>query len=657
MDQLKKLFAKAIQHRFWIMIGVAIVTSSVAWYMMQSNLQKLYTDQESLIKSKYSALEQVKSALPTHPNQSSKSEMDRMIGSLSQDVQKAWEEQFQRQSNYMKWPDIGLDRLINKLKEYYPVELHPKLSYPDQPKDIVEGDKTAFSKFFDEQMPKLAEIIGVTWVGTSSAGPGAGSPGPGGFGMGGRDGPGLGADGDDFGMDLSGDSGFGMGGIGGLGGTAARRKAPRDVVIWPKASQDELLNSIRLWQGDKPDVYQMIYTQENVWILEGLFNIIAKTNIVPQTQKPATANIQAAVKQIEFIRIGAGALGEAGDVLFASGQAGMGMGMGMGGFGFGSGSDSDDGSAMSGDDSGGGTVGADYGDDGGLGTGGMSMDSGFGPTGMSRDGMDGPGGMQGRSIDPAHRRYVDASFQPISGEDLRTKIKSESPEDAYFAVAKRVPVRMRLRLDMRRFQEFLANCGNEGLMLEVRQVRIGNTTPAGSAAGGAGGGLAGSAPGRGMGSFGMGSPDDSGGDGGMGMGDFGDSGRDGGMGMGMGSMGSGGLGSMRASRRGTHEMKVEVYGTVYLFYPVNIARLGLNKVEEDFALQDSVQDDGQDAATQTGSETAAPAASSKENNEQGTTSNADDNPDNGSGSNAGGSTDDSAGTSLDGGAPGQPTTN
>lgn len=601
MEQIKKFFRKAIEQRFWIMIVTAILMSGVAWYMTQSSLNKLYTDQETLIKTKYSDLERVKSALPTHPNQSSKTEMDRIIGNLSKDVQNAWEEQYKRQAEYMRWPDIGLTRLVNKLKEYYPVELHPKLNYPDEPADITEGEKTDFSKYFDEQMPKLAEIIGVTWVG-SSAGPGAGGMGIGG--MGGPSGPGLGGfddgssggRGDDAGMDSSG-GGLGMGGPGGFGGPGGitgRRTAPRDVVIWSKASQDELLNSIRLWQGTKPTVYQMIYTQENIWILEGLLNIIAKTNIVPQTQKPASANVQATVKQIEFIRIGAGAIGDAGDVMFGTPQAGAGTG------GFEMGSGSGDSSGMGSDDSGSGAIGSDSGDDG-MGIGGMGRDDGFGSGGIGMDGAGYPGGPS-RSIDPANRRYVDASFQPISGDDFRTKIKSESPEDAYFAVAKRVPVRLRLTLDMRRFQDFLANCGNEGMMLEVRQVRIGNTTPAGMSgmSGAFGGGLAG-APGRGAGGFGgrgdsgpgdMGMDDlggDSRGDGGMGMDDSGG----GGMGLGMGpggiGMGSGGLSGLRPSRRASNEMKIEVYGTVYLFYPVNIDRLGLNKVDENFTLQDSVE--------------------------------------------------------------------
>jgi hypothetical protein len=579
MDQIKKFLENAIAHRFWIAIGTAVFVGGIAWYMTQSKLMQLYAEQESLIKSKYGDLERVRSAVPSHPNESSRVEMERMIGSLTDDVRQAWEEQYRRQTEYMRWPDIGLPRLITKLQKYYPVEL--TLEYPEQPRDITEGEKTSFSKYFDEQMPKLAEIIGVRWIGTSSSVASAGGMGMGGPAMGGGDSGSEGAG--DFGG-----SGFGMGSGGMMGGgLGGRRPASRDVIRWSKSSQDELLNSIRLWQGDKPNVYQMIYTQENVWILEGLFNIIAKTNVVPETQKPASANIQAAVKEIEFIRIGSSAIGDAGDIFLPSGpSAGMGMGggdddgSGMGGFGMGMAS---------------GGYGADGDMDGEFG-GGMGM-GGMGMGGMAED-----SGAGMRVADPAHRRYVDAAFKPISGADLRNRIKSESPEDAYFAVAKRVPVRMRVTLDIRRLQDFIANCGNEGMMLEVRQVRLGNTSAATIGSGGGAGGSGG----MGMGAMGMsmGGPaiggagdgdegagsgfdgmDDGMGMGGMGMGGMGMGG------MGMGGMGGPGAGSaLRSPRRNTNEIKVEVYGIVYLFYPVNIDRLGLGKIEDGFELQDSVED-------------------------------------------------------------------
>ena len=93
----------------------------------------------------------------------------------------------------------------------------------------------------------------------------------------------------------------------------------KDLVIWPRASQDELINSIRLWRGNAPTVYEILYTQENMWILEGLMRIIAKTN------EGAKANFQASIKEIEFIRIGKPAVGRAG--VIDSPMSGGGMGI------------------------------------------------------------------------------------------------------------------------------------------------------------------------------------------------------------------------------------------------------------------------------------------------------------------------------------------
>ena len=554
MDQLKQFLAQAAKHQFWIIIGTAVLLSGLAWYLTSSNLSKLYAEQEAVIKGKFGDMDRVSNSLRTHPNQDSQAEMQRIIASLSDDVQQAWEEQYQRQEEYLRWPDtIGLPRLIAKLKSYYPVEL--KLSFPDEPSDVVEGDKLSFSSYFDRQLPELAKIIGVEWSGQvvdTSSGTGTGV--------------GLGSMGSGFSPDdPSGADGGATFGAGLSGLRPAGRPGSRDVVRWPSSSQSELLNSIRLWQGNKPTVYEMIYTQENMWVLEGLFNIIAKTNIVPQTQRPATANVQAAIKEIEFIRIGAAAIGDAGDVTIPAQPGGASsMDEGFGGL---------RGSFAS--DSGGGPE--DYSSD--------SSSTGFGGGLGGIDGMEGLGAGtrgDGQPRDPADRRYVDRDFKPILGDDLRSRIASEDPADAYFAVAKRVPVRIRMTVDALRIQEFLANCGNEGLMLEVRQVRLGNTTPAsisgrsGLAAGAMslGGGLGG----------GMGSPHD-GPDA-----DYGssDSSSDYGMGMGMGS--SMGSGALRRGPRIPKDIKVEVYGIVYLFYPVNIDRLGLNKVDENTELTETVED-------------------------------------------------------------------
>ena len=75
-------------------------------------------------------------------------------------------------------------------------------------------------------------------------------------------------------------------------------------------------------------------------------------------------------------------------------------------------------------------------------------------------------------VDPAEKRYVDKNYQPLAGEALRAAMTSTDPEDAYLAVAKRMPVRMRFQMDQRAIPRLLLACSNSPLTIEVRQVRV-----------------------------------------------------------------------------------------------------------------------------------------------------------------------------------------
>ncbi|GIW98113.1 MAG: hypothetical protein KatS3mg111_1446 [Pirellulaceae bacterium] len=596
MDQLKPLLNQLAKHQFWITTTLGIVVAIVAFFMAKSTLDKAYQAQKAALDTHYSNISTVRSAVPSHPNDISKQRMQEIVDSLAQDVLAAWERQYQRQARFLVWPDAIKETnlsLVRKLQSYMPVEL--KLEYPEEPPNIAKTEKMAYAQYFDRQMPELAKIIGVDWVGevqkTSSA-----------AGMGGYGAAGMGSG---YGMESAGgygtESGYGSeteygggyaGGYGMMGasGLAAAASKPRDLVIWPKSSQDELINSIRLWTGDTPTVYEILYTQENMWILEGLLNIIKKTN------GNAQANFQTVVREIEFIRIGRPAVGQAGHIDMPGASGGYGMMGGMGGYG-----------------------GGDYGA-GGFGGEGESYGMGYGTEGYSTEGMGTeaessglPYGMGAAVVrDPADNRYVDANFQPVKGEDLRTRMRSSDPQDAYFAVAKRVPVRMRFRVDQRRLLDLLANCGNADLLLEVRQVRLGDTVPAaGGGAGGAGGypGMAGGmsgAMGYGEGGYGMGGYGTEG-YGGAGYGEtgYGSEGYGGGY-PGAGMMG-GTFGSPGAMRADPFLMDVEIYGVVYLFNPPDLDRLGLNKVTAETELSTTVEAPAEPESS-AGPEASAPPA-------------------------------------------------
>ena len=73
-------------------------------------------------------------------------------------------------------------------------------------------------------------------------------------------------------------------------------------------------------------------------------------------------------------------------------------------------------------------------------------------------------------VDPANGRYVDDKNEPLTGDRLRTAIKSDQPADAFLAVAKRMPMRMRVRMNVLKLPL---------LLVRVRQVQSAGRSAAG----------------------------------------------------------------------------------------------------------------------------------------------------------------------------------
>jgi hypothetical protein len=152
-------------------------------------------------------------------------------------------------------------------------------------------------------------------------------------------------------------------------------------------------------------------------------------------------------------------------------------------------------------------------------------------------------------VDPADGRYVDMNFKPLTGAQLRAAMNLQSANDAVNAVAKRIPIRLRLKVDESQIGRLITECGNGKMMLEVLQVRY-NTDPAPAVAAGGGGGGGGLMEGGAKPSFG--------GAGGMGM--MSEEGVSGG-----GGGGSALGGATAVDDKG--EVAIEIFGLIYLFNP------------------------------------------------------------------------------------------
>jgi hypothetical protein len=461
------------------------------------------------LDSTYSKLTQVKGKVPTQPNDKSHVEMEKRLEGLKKDVEQAWRFQYERQKGFLTWPREAFSlakthEIFDSLRPFEKLVPFPLPDKPAPPLDqITERDRDVYRKYIAPEFLVLASKIGSTWkfeLDAATMGPGTGGFAPP---------PGVGAS---------------APGFGGAGSTASATGAgSTDLVRWSEPSQKELATAVLPWFSNPkpPSIHEIYYAQEDIWVLRGLMDIIAQTNA------DAKENFQAIVREIEWIRMGSRASRDAG-TLYASATPAGGMGMpGMGG-----------------------------GPPGGYsagGSGGPPPGYGGGSGGSSKGGDLGAPRVAVR-VDPADGRYVDTNFKPLTGAQLRTAMNLTTANDAVSAVAKRIPIRLRLKVDESQIGRLITECGNGKMMLEVLQVRY-NTdpAPAPAAAGTSGGG----GP-----SFGGGDrPSAMGGGGGAGTGSAsaGDSG-------GGGLPGFGG-GIETANTAGNGEVAIEIFGLVYLYNP------------------------------------------------------------------------------------------
>ncbi len=616
MDKIKSQLALVKQHSFWAMCIGILVVCLVSWYMSTKAINAERAKQLADIKSVFDQLTAIQSTNPEHPNKEVVEGMDVLVKAKAQDVYDAWQAQYSHQADVLVWPpSFRQDKaFIQQVEQKRPIEVVP---FPTPITSDLDADsRRLYRDYILTEIPHLAEIIGATFVAKTATG-GGGDSGYGGYGSGGDSsgyggygggsslgggalgggalGSALAGPGSGYGSGYGSGSGYPGSGVGSDGVTQITPVEDKSIVIWSPANQQELVNTHFgfVVREIPPTTLEVLYAQEDLWVLENLMQLIRATN------DNATARHEAAIKQIDFVRLGRSAYGMAGGITpvgaAAATAGGMPSGMGM------MGSSGMSSSPMM------------------SSAGGMSAASGS--TDTASTGEMSSGGMNfasatGASMDPALGRYVDPTYAPLDPAKLRIAHTSQNKEDALLAVAKRMPVRMRFRIDQRKMSKLLAECGNAKLPLEVRQVRLNRPPAPVGGAGGYGGGYGGDmasgygggsgyggmpglggmsdtsdsegyASGYGGGGYGGGGYGGSGfGGGGYGGSGYGGSGYDGsgygGSGYG-GAMGGGMPGQAPRAVGGAsstaavdyNQVDVELYGIVYIYNPPNRAQLGM----------------------------------------------------------------------------------
>ncbi|MBA2115716.1 hypothetical protein [Bremerella alba] len=541
MDKLRPAIAFLKKYYFWVFLLMVLLLAVGGWIMSISSLDEDYQARRQEIDTRLSSARQI-SSTANHPNTQYQEEMQTWLTQYRDDIDQAWQKKWEAQKGVLTWPpelNVGgsdFTDIVNGILLGRPIEA------------LAEEDRMSVSKrelyrdYIKEELPKLAEIIHARWAPSGSGGGGGGIEA------------------------FDGGGGFEGGGRTGIGARNPNNVEKPPLVSWNPTNQANIQSKSFDWSGansnqgigpggpggatggvsNVPTTKEVLYAQENLWVLKNIMNVIAKTN------GDISSAHQATIKAIETIEFGREVMPIQSRVVIprsplvtSQDEYGM-MDGGM--------MDDPYGSGMM--------------DEGmGMGMDGMGMD-GMGPDGMPMDGM---------VMDPGDFRYVDKDYKKLMVDDLRAATTEPTSENYYLSVAKRLPVRMRLLMDQREIDKLLVECGNADLMIEVRQVRI---NPETSGVGG-GGGMGG----PGMGNFEMG--------GGMGMG--------GEFGGGMGGMGRGGQsGDNLDQAEKIFDAPVEIYGIIYIYNPVNRDLLwpeGSRPVDDDSAADDTATETAGMSAT------------------------------------------------------------
>ena len=502
MDKVKAQLALVKQHSFWVMCVGILIVCLVSWYMSTKAINKEREAQLTAIKGVFDGLNSISTSNPKHPNLQTGEGMDALNRAYSEEVAAAWQKQYDRQADVLVWPPSFREdeKFITAVDKLRPIEVVP---FPTPITSDIEIDsRRLYRDYIAVEIPRLAEIIGAKWLAVATAtGGGEGYGGSygssGGSAMGGYGGA-LGGTGSSYpgaSGSYPGGSGSYPGGSGSYpGGAYSGGVGPdgmplgpvedKSIVTWAPDNQQQLYNTHFGFVAREipPTTLEVLYAQEDLWVLENLMQLIRAAN------DNASARHEAAIKHIDFVRLGRSAIGMAGNIT-PMGGGGMGM----------------DGSMMSGmpGSSGMGMPGASAGAGGSGGADMASMDTaaaGGGSAGMMMG-----GGPAAAPVDPAYGRYVDDKYAVLDPAKLRSAHSSQNKDDALLAVAKRMPIRMRFRIDQRKMSKLLAECGNAKLPVEVRQVRLNRApAPVGGMGGGYGGDMAGGYGGSGGSGYGYG---------------------------------------------------------------------------------------------------------------------------------------------------------
>ncbi len=431
MEQVTKAMQFLSKNRFWVGCVIATLALVVMFYFASTRLATERNAFTSEILSSVQTVDKImknsadigpeNKAVVAHPNEQTRMGMGAELNSTMESMAQAWKLRRSQQESVLKWPTTVLTNTLV-------LQTFAQFDPPEKFTTIEQGRLASFLDAYREQipnrMPEICQVIGTKWefpkdVPQQVAGNGR----------------------DQSGQNPS----IKVGGL--------DSDLNRVVVRWDKKNQELWRDKLTIFEGidgnktKTPTAYQVLALQQDLWLLEAMFDIVKKVN------GTADANDLAAIKNIHYVVFGREARTKLGKVSPPNMK---------------------------------------WARAGGSATAAAAAQRGAAPdedefrssTGGPANSSD-PFGEQAKSFDvtlpeamaqmaPFHGRYVDENFDPISIVDLQTALSGDSLPDTLLEaiVAKRVPVRIAVKMDETKIKQFIAECAASPFAFEIFQVRI-----------------------------------------------------------------------------------------------------------------------------------------------------------------------------------------
>ena len=424
MEQLIPVIEFIKKHSFWLICGLVTIASFATWYLAAGSLEKSRKDSISSIDSMQRTAQGISrvtasgvddSSVLAHPNKSTEEGMQGQIDAAAKALIRVWRVRREEQAEILQWP---ADVIPEAAKEF--IEVYKQFDPPEAFSGLANQDMGRWLAVYKDKIPKrmmkLCDAVGTKW------------------------------DYDEFGeliVKKEDDRFSDTEDEGDMFGKGAKVDVPEElpVVVWREENQSLWNDKLTDFKGrdgqsgvdEIPTPIQVIMLQQDLWLLEAMFDIIKELN------GDADANDIATIKEILHVVFGREAMSQLGVLTEPNPRLAL---TGV--------SSSDDAEFENYDNGGNGSAEDDP------------------------DAFDPYPGEGKEQLGPFHGRYVDKDFQPLSATEVQDILKGKvfPEENLELLVAKRVPVRIALRMDERKIDDFIAACANSPFAFEIWQVRV-----------------------------------------------------------------------------------------------------------------------------------------------------------------------------------------